>query len=70
MGDEMSEQELQLKKYVLKTYIEELLRKMNEKKDKIDNVNNEELSNLVDEIYDDINMFLDDTNRFRSKKTK
>ncbi len=66
----MSEQELQLKKYVIKTYVEELLRKLETKKTNIDAATPEELDNIIDEIYNDISEFTDETNRFKKEKIK
>ncbi len=66
----MSEQELNLRKYVIKTYIEELLRKLETKKNIINDASNYELNKIVDEIYNDIDIFKDETINLKAEKIK
>lgn len=66
----MSEQELNLRKYVIKIYIEELLRKLETKKNIINDASNYELNKIVDEIYNDIDIFKDETINLKAEKIK
>ncbi len=66
----MSEQELNLRKYVIKTYVEELLKKLEAKKDTINEAGIHELDMIVDEIYNDIDIFKDETANFKREKAK
>ena len=66
----MSEQELNLRKYVIKTYVEELLKKVEAQKEKINESSKYELDQIIDEIYNDIDIFKDETANFKREKAK
>ncbi len=66
----MSEQELNLRKYVIRTYVEELLKKLETKRNTINSANKEELDELIKEIYNDIDIFKDETASLKNQKAK
>lgn len=66
----MSEQELHLKKYVIKTYLDELLIKLQKQNGKIDQANEQELYFIMHEIEQEINNYLNETNHLKNKKAK